>query len=128
MTLVIRTKVTKEQVRNSLLAFKRQNYPVDPDNLERQEKHRQMRLKFNRVSPAQFIKYLDTGKEEQKAGVSSSIAYWVAPKTNFPKGLPPKLKTAEVDEDADNAPQEVDRNEFFVVDQCVPREQLAKSV
>ena len=92
MALELRTKVAKEQVRNSLLAFKRQNYPVDPDNLEHQEKYRQMRLKFNRVSPAQFTKYLDTGKEEQKAGVSSSIAYWVAPKTNFPKGVAPEAE------------------------------------
>ena len=66
VALELRTKVAKEQVRNSLLAFKRQNYPVDPDNLERQEKHRQMRLKFNRVSPAQFISTWTQARRSRK--------------------------------------------------------------
>ena len=108
MTLV---RVTNDQCRNSLMAVKRQNFDVDPDSAERQDKRRQMRLKFNRVSPSQFMKFLESGKEEVKAGVSSSIAYWIMPKTTPPKGLPPKIKAAEVAEDAEHAPQEVDRNE-----------------
>ena len=121
-------KVTPEQARNSLLAFKRQNYEVDPDNIEHQDKYREMRLKFARVSPAQFVKFLDTGKEIVSAGTSSAVAYWAVPKTNFPKGLPPKIKACEVSADDATAPKEIDRNEYFVIDQCIPREQFGKSV
>jgi hypothetical protein len=110
------------------MSFKRQSYAVDPNCKEHQDKYREMRLKFARVSPAMFMKFLDTGKETVSAGASSAMAFWVVPKRNFPKGLPPKLKSSEVDADAEYAPQDVDREHFYVIDQCIPREQLGKGV
>ena len=127
--VVSAANVTPESARISLMAFKRQSYAVDPDSKEHQDKHREMRLKFSRVSPAAFMKFLDAGKETVSSGASSSCSYWVAPKKNFPKGLPPKLKAAEVAEDAANdALQDVDRLHFYMIDQCVSREQLGKGV
>ena len=108
------------------MAFKRQNYEVDPDDENQQNKYREMRLKFARVSPAQFVKYLDTGRETASAGTASSIGYWAVPKDNFPRGLPTKIKPFEVSEA--EGPSDVDRDTYFVIDQCVPREQLGPKV
>ena len=110
--------------------YKRQNYKVDPDNEVQITKYIEMRSKFSRISPSQFMKYLETGTQEVKAGTQSQISYWAVPKTNFPQGLPRKIKTAEVGEDdgEEGTQVDVDREQYFVVDQCVPREQLGKGV
>ena len=121
-------RVTPEQARNCLMAFKRNNFAVDPDNKEHLEKYQKMRMTCARVSPAMFMKFLDTGKEVTSAGTKSSILYWCVPKANFPKGLPAKLKAGEVAAEEDNAPPDVDREEFYVLDQCIPRDQLGKNV
>ena len=92
MALELRTQVAKEQVRNSVLAFKRQNYPVDPDNLEHQEKHRQMRLKFNRASPAQFAKCLGTGKEEEEIRRLELDCLLGSAKDELPEGIAPEAE------------------------------------
>ena len=55
-----------------------------------------MRENFARVSPAQFMKYLDSGKDEAKSGTKSEMSYWAVPKKNFPRGLTGKFKAAEV--------------------------------
>ena len=122
------SKVTAEQARCSLMAFKRQSFAVEPDNKEQQDKYREMRLKFARVSPAMFMKFLDTGKEMVSAGASSAMSFWIVPKMNFPKGLPPKIKAAEIGANDEHAPQDVDHDNFYVIDQCIPRELLGKGV
>ena len=114
------SKVTAEQARCSLMAFKRQSFAVEPDNKEHQDKYREMRLKFARVSPAMFMKFLDTGKEMVSAGASSAMSFWIVPKMNFPKGLPPKIKAAEIGANDEHAPQDVDHDNFYVIDQCIP--------
>ena len=118
--------VTFESARIALMGMKRQSWPVDPDSKDMQAKYREMRQKFDRVSPAAFMKFLDTGKEMVSAGAKSSISYWVVPKTNFPKGLSPKLKAAEAGPDvfSENGSPDVDRDSYYVIDQCVPREAL----
>ena len=75
-----------------------------------------------------FMKSIETGREEVKAGTRSQMVCWAVPKANFPKGLPPKMKAAELPEDGECAPTDIDRDMFFVIDQCVPREQLGKGV
>ena len=120
--------VTDQKTRTALLGFKRQNFDVDPDDPETQRQYKEMRLKFRRVSPHEFMKYLDTNKDEVKAGSKSTMVVWAVPKSNFPKGLPVKLKSAAIDPDEENAPKDIDYDKFFVIDQCIPRDQLGKGV
>jgi len=124
-------EVTLEAVRKALQGFKRQNYAVDPDNSQHVQQYMDMRKKWSRVGPDTFMKYLETGEENQKAGTSTNIAYWAVPKKTFPTGLPKKLQHAQVDEDTlkeDGATVEFDSETFMLVDQCVPREALGKGV
>ena len=123
-------KVSVATARTALQGYKRQLYQVDPDDQEQIDQYIEMRTKFSRVSPAQFLKFMETNTQEVKAGTTSQMSYWAVPKTNFPQGLPNKIKAAEVGEDdgEEGTQVEVDRQLYFVVDQCVPREQLAKGV
>ena len=114
---------TIEQARRALMAIKRRNFEVDPNNTEHVEKYREMRLKFARISPAEFITFLETGRSTVSAGSQSSRVYWAVPKANFPKGLPKKIKATEVAEGDEGAPMDVDRKNFFVIDQVVSRQQ-----
>ena len=120
--------VSVAAARVALQAYRRQSFPVDPDDPEMQNKYREMRLKFCRVSPAMFMKFLETGKEEVKAGTRSTMICWAVPKANFPKGLPPKIKAAELAAEGEGSPTDVDHDMFYVIDQRVPREQLGKGV
>ena len=86
------SKVTAESARNSLMSFKRQSYAVDPNCKEHQDKYREMRLKFARVSPAMFMKFLDTGKETVSAGASSAMAFLGSAKEELSEGLAPEAE------------------------------------
>ena len=110
------------------MGYKRQNFHVDPDDKEQVAKYIDMRTKFARVSPAHFMKYLETGSEQVKSGTNSQMQLWAVPKANFPKGLLGKIKAAEVAADSEHGSIEIDRDQYFVIDQCVPRDQLGKGV
>lgn len=116
--------------RAALQGYKRQHHAVEPDNEDQLKVYIEMREKFQRVSGGQFLKYLETGKQEVKAGNQSVLSYWAVPKANFPNGLPKKIALAESSDgvaDAEGIDQ-VDRDQFYVIDQCVPRDQLGKNV
>ena len=122
--------VSEAQARAALMGYKRQNYAVNPDDEKMVASYQEMRAKFARISPSQFMKYVETGQELVKAGNQSKLSFWAVPKDNFPNGLSKKMKSAEVeDADLDDAQRiDIDRDKYFVIDQCVPRDQLGKAV
>jgi len=122
--------VTCEAARTALLAYRRQNFPVDPDNHEMIQKYIEMRSKWNRVTGDAFMRYLETGEETQKAGRLTNIAYWAVPKKNFPQGLPKNIQPGQIDEDNldDGASVEFDRENYLLIDQRIPRDALGKGV
>ena len=110
------------------MGYRRQQFDVDPYDPTMQSKYKEMRKMFSRVSPQLFMRFLDSHKEEMKTGSKSQMVFWAVPKTNFPSGLPAKIKRAEVCAGEENAPSDIDYEKYFVVDQCVHREQLGKGV
>ena len=89
-------KVTPAQARSALQGYKRQRFPVDPDDEAQINMYIEMRAKFARVSPSNFLKFMETGQEVVKSGTNSKMSFWAVPKNNFSSGLPKKIKAAEV--------------------------------
>ena len=121
-------RCSDQTARAALLGFKRQLYEVDPDNPEHIDAYKELRLKFHRVIPANLVKFIVGRKTDATSGEGGKVTYWVAPHSNFPSGLPTKIAEAENTTDFLSGDVTVDRNEYYVIDQCVPQTQLGKGV
>ena len=119
--------VTRATARTSLLAFKRQNFDVDPDDDEHLQAYMSLRSATYRVAPKAFVKYLQSRVESVHHGEKTSVEFWAVPKTNSPKGLPAKIADAVADggEVDDLSP---DRARFFNINKVIPRDKLGKNV
>ena len=76
--------------------FRRQNVPVDPDNLDHQQAYITLRDHHGRVNARIMMRYLNTQQEVVTSGDRNFTEYWAVPKANFPRGLPPHIAAAEI--------------------------------
>ena len=121
------TPVGRATARTALLAFKRQNFDVDPDDDEHVQAYMALRGAASWVTPKAFVKYLQSRVESVHHGEKTSVEFWAVPKTNFPKGLPAKIADAVADGgEVDDL--SLDRARFFVIDKVIPRDKLGKNV
>ena len=88
-----------EAIRAALQGYKRQAIPVDPDDPDHIQAYRDLRQQYSRVDPQKFIKFLQNRKQQIESGNLAKINFWAVPKLNFPRGLPEKIKKAEVPDD-----------------------------
>ena len=130
--LETRRACSRTQARTALLGYRRQAFKiVDPDDSDQIDAYLELRRTTRRVLPETFIAYLKKRVKTMRNGEQVSLDFWAVPKTNFPKGLPPKILDACVDEDSEileGLTLRVDRAKYYVIDKVIDRNQLGKGV
>lgn len=125
-------KCSRAQARSALLGYKRQGFrDTDPDDPEQIDAYLELRRTTRRVGPEAFVAYCKKRVKKVSNGEQVSLELWAVPKTNFPKGLPPKIQAAYVAEDSeilDGQTISVDRDKYYLVDKMIDRSQLGKGV
>ena len=115
-----------------MMGYKRQGFrDTDPDDPDQIEAYLELRRNTKRVGPETFIAYYKKRVKKVSNGEQVSLELWAVPKTNFPKGLPPKILEAYVAEDSeilDGQTISVDREKYYLVDKMIDRNQLGKGV
>ena len=116
----------------ALMGYKRQDYRlVDPDDPEHIDAYLELRRTTRRVQPDAFIAYLKKRVKALRNGEQTEIEFWAVPKSNFPKGLPPKILDACVADESEileGQSLSVDRDKYYVIDKVIERNLLGKSV
>ena len=124
----------KSAAYRAVQAMSKKDSSIDPDDPMQLDLYRSLRTSFGRVSATTFKRWLEA-RDDDTMGTSFRISVWCVPKRNFPHGLPSDIAEHEVTEEeldyakrnggcTDNA----DLSQFYLVDQCVPRKLLGKSV
>jgi len=118
-------------LRDSLLRWKSQGFPLDPDNPDHCEAYRIVKNNsLARVSAQSVVLALETGKRLASGGVSCELNVYGVPVVNFPLGLPADLK--EFSKLADDLEMftgaNVDLSSYYLLDCSVARQRLGLNV
>ncbi len=124
-----------EEAREAIRRYQTQRGFTDLDatNPEHIEGYRIRRQTMMRVPPEKLQSYLSSRESKMGHGSQDILDYWGVPKTNFPNGLPGDIRAALVTpESLSNAEMigkgKVDTENYYVVDQVIPRERLKAGV
>ena len=119
--------VTADTARIALRGFKRNNFDLDPDNEEHVKAYQEMRNTKKRVTAPILMKYLESRMSTLDVSERVTENFWAVPKQNFQKGLPQRIADARIDVSGWIKLQ-VDKEAYYIIDQCIPRDLLGKGV
>ena len=127
----MRHSVETVNMKRSLLRWKSQGFPLDPDNPDHCEAYRTVKNNsLARVSAQSVVLALETGKRLASGGVSCELNVYGVPVVNFPLGLPADLK--EFSKLADDLEMftgaNVDLSSYYLLDCSVARQRLGLNV
>ena len=128
---LLRRHTGSTSLRDSLLRWKSQGFPLDPDNPDHCEAYRIVKNNsLARVSAKSVVLALETGKRLASGGVSCELNVYGVPVVNFPLGLPADLK--EFSKLADDLEMftgaNVDLSSQYLLDCSVARQRLGLNV
>ena len=124
---------TQAEAKRNLKSLKR-NYPeIDEEDPTQVQTYIFLRRTVSRVFPGPFLTAWKKRRLDVKAGVTFKRSMWLVPRANFPLGLPPALKEAQVSQEQKVAMEQqtghkIDDSVCFLIDQCVERGLLGMNV
>ena len=117
---------TEASARTAIQQYRRQSYDVDDKNPEHVAAYLLLRDTSNRITGKSLEEYLKSKKVTVGSGDRSSMDVWAVPRGNFPTGLPQHIANAE--RPVGTMSHQYSPDEFYFIDQVIPRTELGMSV
>ena len=119
---------TGPDAKQALARMKRSGYTVNPEDPEHIRAYIMLRQQVGRIDGDSMVKYLQTTTSQSKPemGGKMELVYWGVPKHNFPAGPPEHWGECLMTQEqlAILEPiggQQINWNDYYVVDQEIPR-------
>lgn len=117
---------TEASARNAIQQYKRQSYEVDDKNPDHVAAYLLLRDTSRRISGKSLEDFLKSRKTTIGSGDRSTMDVWAVPRVNFPAGLPQHIANAE--RPVGTMSHQYSPDEFYFIDQVIPRTELGMSV
>ena len=122
---------TQAEAKRNLKHLKRSHPEIDEEDPTQVQTYIFLRRSVSKVYPGPFVAAWKKSRLDVKAGVTFKRGVWLVPRANFPLGLPPALKEAQVSPEQKAAMEQqtghkIDDSCCFLIDQCVERGALGE--